>query len=91
MGLARQIGVSKEMVGRYERNEAIPSLDIAKRLSKSLGVSLDYLVGNIKEEIDRVTLQRLRNINNLSEENKKLVYTFLDAFITKTKLEDVLE
>ena len=42
--LANKIGTSAPIIGRYERNERTPSVDIAKRLAEALGVSLDYLV-----------------------------------------------
>ncbi len=89
--LAKKLEVSREIVGRYERNDAVPSIEIAKRMADVLEVSLDYLVGSSTEqEVDKVTLTRLQEINRLSEENKKMVYAFLDSFITKTKLQSVL-
>ena len=88
--LAKQLDVSREIVGRYERNDAVPSIEIAKRIAQTFEVSLDYLVGITKQEINNQTLKRLYEIDNLSPENKSLVYTFLDAFITKTKLQNIL-
>ncbi|MBI3141715.1 MAG: helix-turn-helix transcriptional regulator [Bacteroidetes bacterium] len=88
--LAQKLEVSREIVGRYERNDAVPSIEIAKRMADVFEVSLDYLVGSTEQEVDKATLNRLQEINRLSDENKKLVYTFLDSFITKTKLQGVL-
>ncbi len=88
--LAKKLEVSREIVGRYERNDAVPSIEIAKRMADVFEVSLDYLVGSTEQEVDKATLTRLQEINRLSDENKKLVYTFLDSFITKTKLQGVL-
>jgi len=88
--LSKKIEVSREIVGRYERNDAVPSIEIAKRLAEAFEVSLDYLVGTAEQEVDKATLKRLQEINRLSEENKNMVYTFLDSFITKTKLQNVL-
>lgn len=88
--LANKIDVSRVIIGRYERNEAAPSIDVAKRMADAFEVSLDYLAGSTEQEVDKATLSRLQEINRLSDENKKLVYTFLDSFITKTKLQGVL-
>ena len=88
--LAKNIEVSREIVGRYERNDATPSIDVAKRLAEALDVSLDYLVGNAEQKIDKITLNRIQEINKLKEADKNLVYAFLDAFITKSKLQAVL-
>lgn len=88
--LAKNIEVSREIVGRYERNDAVPSIDVAKRIAEALEVSLDYLVGNAEQKIDKITLGRIQEINKLKDTEKSLVYAFLDAFITKSKLQGVL-
>jgi len=33
------------MVGKYERGDASPSIEVAKKIADALEVSLDYLVG----------------------------------------------
>ena len=43
--LAKKIEGSCVIIGRYERNEAAPSIDIAKRMADAFEVSLDYLAG----------------------------------------------
>jgi len=88
--LAKNIEVSREIVGRYERNDAIPSIEVAKRVAEALDVSLDYLVGNSEEKMDKTTRNKIHEINKLNADDKKMVYSFLDAFITKTKLQSVL-
>lgn len=89
-GLAKKAEISREIIGRYERNEATPSIDIAKKLADVLDVSLDYLAGSTEQSIDKATLNRLNEINQLEPSDKNLVYAFLDSFITKTKLQNVL-
>lgn len=88
--LARHIEVSREIVGRYERGDAMPSIDIAKRMADAFEVSLDYLVGNAQEKLDKATLDRVLEINKLQPKEKEMVFTFLDAFLTKTKLQGLL-
>jgi transcriptional regulator with XRE-family HTH domain len=88
--LARHIEVSREIVGRYERGDAMPSIDIAKRMADAFEVSLDYLVGNAEEKLDKATLSRILEINKLQPKEKEMVFTFLDAFLTKTKLQRIM-
>ena len=88
--LAKNIEVSREIIGRYERNDATPSIDVAKRIAEALDVSLDYLVGNSEQKLDTDTRNKIQEINKLKPEDKKMVFTFLDAFITKTKLQSIL-
>lgn len=41
--LGKAVGVSREIIGRYERNEVLPSVEVAAKIAKALEVSLDYL------------------------------------------------
>jgi transcriptional regulator with XRE-family HTH domain len=42
--LASKSGVSQVMIGKYERGEAAPSIDAAKKIADAFEVSLDHLV-----------------------------------------------
>jgi len=88
--LAKEVAVSREIIGRYERDDAVPSIDVAKRMAEALEVSLDYLVGAADQKIDQPTLQRIQEISRLGESEKTLVYEFLDAFIFKSKIKGAL-
>jgi transcriptional regulator with XRE-family HTH domain len=88
--LAKQIQVSREIVGRYERGDAVPSIDIAKRMADAFEVSLDYLVGATEKQLNKDVVKRIEEVDKLKAEDKKMVFTFLDAFITKTKLQALL-
>ena len=44
--LGRLIGTSGAIIGRYERGEMTPSVEVAKKLADALEVTLDYLVAN---------------------------------------------
>ncbi|MBC2279001.1 helix-turn-helix transcriptional regulator [Listeria welshimeri] len=47
--LAEKIGVSREVVGRWERLESIPTLKNCKKICRVFDITMDYL---IKDEID---------------------------------------
>lgn len=64
--LADKIQVSRVIVGKYERNEAAPSIDIAKKIADAFGISLDYLVGEGKNaQYNKKTLQIIEDIEAL--------------------------
>jgi len=88
--LANESGVSREMIGRYERDDASPSIDAAKKIADAFEVSLDYLVGTADQELDKATLKRILQIAKLNPKDKQLVFEFLDAFILKTDLQQKL-
>ena len=89
-GLARKDMISREIFGRYERNKATPSISIAKRLADVFEVFLDYFTGSAEQTTDKASINRLNDINCLNPSDEKLVYAFLDSFITKAKLQSAL-
>jgi transcriptional regulator with XRE-family HTH domain len=80
--LAKESNVSREIIGKYERGEAVPSIDFAKRIADALGVSLDYLVGEgVNASFDKKTLTRLQEIESLQDKDREHVLALLDAFL----------
>lgn len=86
--LANESGVSREMIGKYEREAAIPSLEAAKKIADAFEVSLDYLVGEGQNaSFDKKTLKRLQDIERLTPEDKGHVFAMLDAFLIKCDIQ----
>ena len=80
-------------IGRYERSESRPSGDALKRLADALGVTTDFLVQGAEDQAakarlaDRELLRQFQQVEQLPDDDKALVKTFLDAFITKRQLQ----
>ena len=89
--LGKIVGTSGAVIGRYERGEITPSVEIAKKIAEALEVSLDFLVGTTDQELDKATLNRINEVAKLSPKEKELVFEFLDAFITKAKIKTVMQ
>jgi transcriptional regulator with XRE-family HTH domain len=84
--LAKQVGTSAPIIGRYERNEIKPSIDTAKKIADSLGVTVDYLIGGSSKMIlDKKLLNRLEDIEALPKEEKDKVYYFINVAIAYNK------
>ena len=84
--LAERAAVSRVMIGKYERGEAIPSIEAAKKIADAFEVSLDYLVGEGQNAMfDKKSLHRLEQIEQLPSEDKSHVYAMLDAFLRDFK------
>ena len=47
--LANEIEVSQQSITYYETGTRVPSLEVAEKLSKVLGVSINYLLGDNDE------------------------------------------
>lgn len=60
----------KNILGRYERNEVFPSIDIATKIADVLDVSLDYLVGNTDTVLEKDLLKKITDIQKLPDDKK---------------------
>ena len=89
--LATKLTTKGPVVGRYERDEMKPSIEVATNIAKLLEVSLDWLVGNTDVELDTATLNRVQDISKLPPKDKELVFEFLDSFIANRKIKNVLQ
>lgn len=84
--LAEKSQVSRVMIGKYERGEAVPSIDAAKKIADALGVSLDYLVGETSQiSFDKRTLERIQELELLEESKKQTLYDLIDTYIRDFK------
>lgn len=84
--LARATSVSREIIGRYERGEAMPSIEVAKKIADTFGVSLDYLAGEgINASFDKKSLTRLQDIEKLDADTKEKIYFVIDNIIQNVK------
>lgn len=86
--LADLLGTSSAIVGRYERGEMTPSIEVAANIAKELDVSLDYLAGNSPMAIkDTKMVSRLEGIAAMPEASRDQVLHVIDALIFKAKFD----
>lgn len=88
--LSKAIGASREAIGKYERNEAVPSVEVAKKIADELEVSLDYLVDDkAVMAFDKKTVKRLMDIDQLPDEDKNHIFYMIDNLIKAAKLKAI--
>lgn len=81
-GLAEKVGTSGPIIGRYERNDMMPSVEIATKISEALEVSLDFLVGKSSLLMkDRTMLERLEDIAQLPFDKQTELFNVIDAYL----------
>ncbi len=86
--MAKKIGTSGPIVGRYERGEMTPSVEVAKKLADTFDVTLDFLVddtGRTAEIKDKAMLQRIMDIQALDTEDQKTIVHVLDSLLRDAK------
>ncbi|MEM9859850.1 MAG: RstR family transcriptional repressor [Bacteroidota bacterium] len=84
--LSKLVGVSREIIGRYERNEVLPSIEVAKKIADAFEVSLDYLAGEgVNAAFDKETLRLIEDIENLEPAIKEKLLYMANAIIRDAK------
>ena len=83
--LGKAVGTSGDIIGKYERDEVKPSVEVAAKIADALEVSLDFLVGKTSVEIDAKALKRLQDIQKLNDTDKATVFEMVDAFLRDRK------
>jgi len=54
--LGKRVGTSGDIIGRYERDEVKPSIEVASRIADELNTSLDFLMGKTEFELDKALI-----------------------------------
>lgn len=84
--LGKQADTSGDIIGKYERNEVKPSIEVASKIADILEVSLDFLLGKTSVEVDKATLKRLQDIDGLPEDDRQHIFYTLDNLVKAAKL-----
>ena len=83
--LAKFLGTKGPVIGRYERDEMKPSIEVAANMADYLEVSLDYLVGKADATLDKSTLNRILEVQKLPNEIKEKLFYFIDMTVRDNK------
>lgn len=84
--LGKKVGTSGDIIGRYERGEVKPSIEVAAKIADTLGVSLDFLIGKTEVEVDGDILKRVLEVQQMDEADRAHILYTLDALIKNVKL-----
>ena len=87
--LAKIFKTSHTTIGKYERDEMIPSIEVAKKLAKILDTTVGYLLGETEKADlfkDPKMLKRLQDILDLPQKEKESILMTVDHFIKAAKI-----
>lgn len=87
--LGKKIGTSGDIIGRYERDEVKPSIEVASKIADELGVSVDFLLGKVEVEVDNTLLKRVLEVQQMDAEDKEHILYTLDALIKNVRLKSI--
>jgi transcriptional regulator with XRE-family HTH domain len=93
--LANAVGITYAQIGRYETKGAQPSAEVLKKIANALDTTTDYLMYGDKDEKTRAALedtellQQFKEVEKMSNEDKKTLKNVIDAFIKRSKLNQI--
>lgn len=93
--LAANVGLTYIQIGRYETQKSAPSSDVLQKLAQALDTTTDFLMMGSQDEVvsaqlaDKELLKQFKQVELLSPEDKHLVKTFIDAFVTKRHIQEL--
>lgn len=79
--LGKMVGTSGAVVGRYERGEITPSVEIAKKMADAIQVSLDYLIGATDLLLDNKMRYRLELLDKVPLDEKDRILHVMDSLL----------
>ena len=83
---AKAIGVSRTMVGNYERSVHAPSIEMMANIAKVLNVSIDYLIGEGKlAQYDKEVIKRIEDIQELDKDTQSKLFFLIDNVVQNFK------
>jgi len=84
--LGKLSGINGDIIGKYERDEMKPSIEMAIKLSDALDISVDYLLGKERfGKYDKETVERLQEIHNLDDGTRRTLFSIIDTFVRDAK------
>jgi transcriptional regulator with XRE-family HTH domain len=86
--IAKKMKTSYTVIGKYERDEMIPSIEVAKTLAQLLETTVGYLLGEVKLSNtfkDPAMLKRLNEISDLPEKDKEHILYTIDGLLQNVK------
>ena len=95
--LAKLVELTYVQIGRYETGKSNPSADVLQRLAQALDTTTDYLMKGTEDEAvaaqltDKELLKQFKMVEQLTPEDKKLIITFIDAFLTKRQIQQLAQ
>ena len=76
--LAEKLFINKSMISSYEKGTRMPSLDILMQLTFIFNVSIDYMLGVQRNEVE--DKQKSLDISGLNDNQIKIIENLIEEF-----------
>lgn len=95
--LVNKSGVAISQIRRYEADKSSPTLEVIRKIAKTLGVSLDELVFDkatgvaASKLMDRELLEQFEMISGMDEDERLAVKKILEGVIVKHQIDKMMK
>jgi transcriptional regulator with XRE-family HTH domain len=86
--LAKLLNTNHSIIGKYERDEVKPSIDVVKKIADELETTVGFLLGETKQVNllkNPAMLKRLNDIDALPDDDKKCILYAIDGLLRDAK------
>jgi transcriptional regulator with XRE-family HTH domain len=74
------------MIGKYGRNENLPSIEMVAKMARAFGVTVDFLiVEGENASYDKETVDRINDIQKMDADTKSVLLNVIDTYIQNFK------
>ena len=90
--LAKLIEAHHSIIGKYERDEVKPSIDVVKKIANILDTTVGYLLGESQDKNilkDPTMLSRLNEISALDDYDREHILYTIDGLIKSVKIKNI--
>ncbi|MEN8133202.1 MAG: helix-turn-helix transcriptional regulator [Pseudomonadota bacterium] len=89
--LANQVDIRFSQLNKYECGMHVPPIEKLAKLSDILGVTLDYLVMDNRDQKQRLhnirLIERLKELEGFDNDDQETIIKMIDAMIVKRRVE----
>jgi transcriptional regulator with XRE-family HTH domain len=92
--VALELGIDQSNYNKIENGKREPSIELLDKLSKLFGISVDEILNpdkDVPKEVtveDKTTMEKLRLIQELDEDERNIIYKMIDKMLTNKKFRD---
>lgn len=80
------IDASREIIGKYERNENLPSIEMVAKIAKAFGVTVNFLIGKGENaSYAKETVESINDIQKMDAKTKSVLFNAIDTYIQNFK------
>jgi len=86
--VAKLLNTNHSIIGKYERDEVKPTIDVVKKLADHLDTTVGFLLGETQDMNmlkDPMMLKRLNDIINLPDKDRECILYTIDNLLASAK------